>query len=541
MNTNTMQSKVDALFAHLSKPSFPGCAVSVVQDGKTLFKQGYGLANIENEVPITPKSVFNIGSMSKQFTALAIALLADEGKLSLDDDIWKYLPDMPKLEQTVSIRHLVYHTSGIRNSFPALLSLAEWRDIDATSTVDVFKLLKMQRGLNFTPGEQYEYSNSNYILMALIVAKISGFKFGKFMKERIFTPLEMNDTFVNEYFFQLIPHRVDCYFEHKGYWNHEPLTDTVIGSTNIYTNVLDLAKWQDNFRTHLVGNDRVFAQMVECGVLNDGTQLDYAFGLETGPDHQHRGWQIVEHGGSHGGYASHMMRFPQLELSVIVLFNHFLWNSREYAIRLADVFLEDHPQYQHETEETENKEVPRAFTLTPSQLKEKVGTYFSDEQIAKREISVKDEQLYFNQYLLLPITENLFYFEVEPATKVEFISADKAQPASMKTITGGGEYLYRMIDHEPAEANLMSYTGKYYSPELDVYWKIKLVDGVLQVVRRKYVESQLTLLLTDIFTDDWEPLLGYPTTYSLDFRPGNGDFIVSGSGVRGIVFEKCNP
>jgi CubicO group peptidase (beta-lactamase class C family) len=545
VNVQPTHAEVDALFARYTKPGSPGCALAVMQDGEIIYKQGYGLANIELGVPNLPSTVFNIGSMAKQFTAFAIALLASEGKLSLDDDLRAHLPEMPDLGDTITLRHLVHHTSGLRGSFPELLALAEWRDTDATTTEDVFRLLKAQRALNFRPGDEYLYVNSNYILLAHICGRVSGRSFATFCWERIFEPLGMASSIVNDSYFKLIPGRASGYYDDENVWLNAPLTDSVVGSTNVYTTVEDLACWDENFSTNQVGGQAVVEMMHQPGRLNDGTVLDYAFGLEVGPAHQHRGWQVVEHGGNHGGHSSWMARFPELHLSVVVLFNHFLWNMREYALQVVDLFLEERPTPAPAAEEpaAAAAAITEPIELSAEHLVAKAGTYYSAPRATLREITCVEGRLQFQGLDLLPLSETRFCFEVAPETHVAFGLDAEGSVTAMKTITPSGEYGYDRVETvAPTGEQLAQYAGRYYSSELDLYWTVEAGDGHLIAKRRKYVESRLTPLFTDAFSDDWTPLMGYPTTYLIVFERDDRQAItglrVSGTRVRNLQFIK---
>ena len=545
MNVQPTNEKVDSIFEHYTTPGSPGCALAVMKDGAIIYQQGYGLANLEHHVPITPETVFNIGSMAKQFTAFAIVLLEAEGKLSLDDNIRTYLPDMHDFSPMITIRHLIHHTSGLRCTFPELLALAEWRDTDATTTQDVYWLLKKQLELNFQPGDEYEYANSNYILLAKICEQVAGRPFSVFCQERIFTPLGMLRSVINDSFFKIIPDRALGYYNEKpGSWLNAPLTDSVVGPTNVYTTVQDLARWDENFYTGKVGGSAVIKQLETPGRLKDGTENDYAFGLMVGPSHQHRGWQVVEHGGGQGGYGSWMMRFPELHLSVVVLFNHFLWDMQDYAFKVADLFLEDKSKPKVQVEEpAAPKETTTLVRLTEEQLEQKAGTYFNARRAASRQITYTEGQLQFQGYVLVPLSENLFFFEVEPQTQVEFIPAQDDRVAKVKTITSSGEYSYDRVETVPPTPNeLAQYAGRYYCPELDIYWALVTAGDHLVAKRRKYVDSKLTPLFRDTFRDDWEPLMGYPTTYLVSFERDEQGKVsglrVSGTRVRHVGFVK---
>jgi CubicO group peptidase (beta-lactamase class C family) len=543
MNVQPTNDQVDQLFVRYTRTGSPGCALAVMKDGETVYRQGYGLAHVELGVLNLPSTVFNIGSMAKQFTAFALALLADEGKLSLDDDMRSHLPEMPAFGQAITLRHLVHHTSGLRGSFPELLALAEWRDTDATTTKDVVHLLEAQRDLNYSPGDEYLYVNSNYVLLAQICERVSGQSFATFCRERIFEPLGMSRTVVNDSYFRLIPGRANGYYEDEDVWFNAPLTDSVVGPTNIYSTVEDLAKWDENFYAGAVGGPMVIEQMHQPGRLNDGTLLDYAFGLQLGPAHRHRGWQIVEHGGSQGGYSSWMVRFPELHLGVVILFNHFIWNMREYALQVADLFLQDNPAGPPPGEEAPVQSAT-PIELGFAQLDGKAGTYFDARRAALRKVTCEQGQLRFEGFALLPLTETRFAFEVEPETHVAFGLAGDGSAEYVKTITSSGEYRYDRVEaRAPTAEELAEYTGRYYSPELDLYWTIAAGDDHLVAQRRKYVDSTLSPVFADAFRDDWTPLMGYPTTYLVVFERNAQRNIaglrVSGTRVRNLRFVKC--
>jgi CubicO group peptidase (beta-lactamase class C family) len=542
VNVQPTNDEVDGIFARYAEPGSPGCALAVMVDGEIAYKQGYGLANLEHEVPILPSTVFNIGSMAKQFTGFAIALLEAEGKLSLDDDMCRYLPEMHDFGEPIRIHHLIHHTSGLRGSFPELLALAEWRDTDATTTEDVFWLLKAQRELNYRPGEEFLYVNSNYVLLARICERASGQSFGAFCQERIFEPLGMTRSVINDSLLKVIPGRALGYYEDdEEAWAYAPLTDCVVGPTNVYTTVEDLARWDENFYTGAVGGRAVVERMQEPGRLNDSTVLDYAFGLEVGPAHQHRGWQVVEHGGGQGGYGSWMMRFPEKHLSVVVLFNHFLWEMREYAIQVADLFLEARGGAAVNVPEGMPAEqaAAGAIELSAGQLEKKAGIYFNGVRATLREVTYEEGRLRYQGLDLMPVSETLFAFERAPDTQVAFVPATDDAPARMRTITPSGEYDYDRVEAvSPSAEDLQGYAGRYYSPELDIVWTVVAADDHLVAKRRKYVDSELRPLFVDGFSDDWGPLMGYPTTYLVVFERDEAGAVaglrVSGTRVRNL-------
>jgi hypothetical protein len=311
----------------------------------------------------------------------------------------------------------------------------------------------------------------------------------------------------------------------------------------VYSTVQDLARWDENAYTGQVGGRTVVERVVQPGQLNDGTELDYAFGLMVGPTHQHRGWQVVEHGGGQGGYGSWMVRFPELHLSVVVLFNHFLWEMQDYAFKVADLFLEEKTAPVLVEPQVDLEATVAPVHVSAEQLQSKAGTYYSPQRAALREITCVKGTLQFQGLALVPLSENFFLFEIEPKTNVEFIPGEGDTVAGMKTITSSGEYGYDRVETiAPTPDELAAYAGCYYSPELDIYWTIEAGVDHLIAKRRKYVDSQLTPLFRDAFSDDWGPLMGYPTTYLVVFERDEHDAVtglrVSGTRVRHLEFVK---
>ncbi|HEV2132611.1 MAG TPA: serine hydrolase domain-containing protein, partial [Longimicrobiaceae bacterium] len=336
---DTLAARVDALFRQWDRPGSPGAAVAVIRDGEIVYSRGYGMANLEYDVPITPTTIFHIASVSKHFTAFAIALLAEEGKLSLDDDIRTHLPEVPDFGRTLTIRHLIHHTSGLRDQWE-LLAMAGWRLDDVITREHILKMVSHQRALNFDPGEEYLYSNTGYTLMALLVERVSGQSFREFTEERIFRPLGMTSTHFHDDHEMIVPGRAYSYAPRPGGgFRNSPLNYANVGATSLFTTVEDLAKWDRNFYEPQVGSEALFAQMESRGVLNDGRQIEYAFALSIG---EHHGLRTVGHSGADAGYRSYYVRFPEQRLSVVVLSNLSSFNPTRVALRVADIYLAGH-------------------------------------------------------------------------------------------------------------------------------------------------------------------------------------------------------
>jgi CubicO group peptidase (beta-lactamase class C family) len=313
---DSVARRIDAVFAQYGAAS-PGCALGVYHDGHIAYAKGYGSANLELRVPLSPASVFDIGSTSKQFTAMSILLLSQDGKLSLDEDIRKYLPELPDYGTPITIGHMLHHTSGLRD-YTTLLVLAGEPTENWTTDDDALDILARQRGLNFKPGSEWQYSNSGFFLLSIIVKRVSGQSLRRFAQHRIFEPLGMAHTHIHDDHTMVVPARATGYVpsDSGGPFRIEMSDWEQTGDGSVLTTIEDLVKWDENFYSGQVGGSAVLAAMVKPGILASGKVLDYASGLFLG---EYRGLKIVEHGGAWAGYRAQLLRFPTEHVSVVCL------------------------------------------------------------------------------------------------------------------------------------------------------------------------------------------------------------------------------
>lgn len=333
-----VSGKIHSLFSSYDSLDSPGCAVLVVQDGKTVFQHGYGSANLEHKVLITPRTVFYIGSISKQFTAMCAALLEEEGKLSLDDDIRKHIPELPVYEHTIRVRDLIYHTNGLPDYFSMWENSGRQLE-DVMNAEHVIQLLIQNPILSFQPGEKYSYSNSGYFLLSQIVERVSGMRFAEYAKQTIFTPLEMNHSHFHTDRYHVVPNRAMSYFKRdEDNFGVYLLNYEIVGPGGLYTTVEDLTKWDMNFYHNKLGKGKqtLIDKTLVSGKLNDGSKLDYAYGLQIGEYH---GMKTVEHSGSLAGYRAYLMRIPEKRISVIILGNLEEMDPKEIGVQVMDTFL----------------------------------------------------------------------------------------------------------------------------------------------------------------------------------------------------------
>jgi CubicO group peptidase (beta-lactamase class C family) len=308
---------VDSVLSPFAVPQSPGCAVGVTRGGSLVFAKGYGMADLEHDTPITPATRFNIASVSKQFTAMSVVLLSLDGRLSLDDSIQRWVPEVPSFGTVITLRQLLTHTSGLRDYF-TLLAVSGWPSDGQLTEKQFLALVGRQKSLNFAPGDEFLYSNTGYALLSIVVRRASGQSLRAFAAERIFKPLGMTHTEFRDDHTALIPQRALGY-EPSGstYRISQPETD-VVGDGGVYSTVEDLAKWDANFHSGRVGGPQAIAMLQEPATLNNGQAIPYALAMTIGEFH---GLKTYSHSGAYGGYRSTLIRFPQRDVSVITLCN----------------------------------------------------------------------------------------------------------------------------------------------------------------------------------------------------------------------------
>ena len=371
---------IDAVFATWNKPDSPGCALAVYQNGRITYEKGYGMADLENDVPITPASVFYVGSLSKQFTAMAAALAIQQGKLSADDPIRKYLPELPSYADQITVRNLVHHTSGLRD-YNTLFSIAGRRGDEAYDNPTVLRITARQKALNFEPGTEYLYSNTGYTLLAIIVERATKMPFAEYADQQIFKPLGMTVSHFHTDSGRLVKKRANAYALGQGGLRLDTPSNERAGAGGVFTSVRDLLHWDENFYTARVGGKALIEQVQTVGALKDGKPLTYAWGLGIG---SYRSAKIVDHGGSLGGYRAHLIRFPEHHTSIAALCNLAIAPSG-LVRQVADVVLKDKLQAPRQITSsgaagpTQTSGTASAPRLDAKMLSSYAGKYVSDE------------------------------------------------------------------------------------------------------------------------------------------------------------------
>lgn len=492
--------KVDKLFARWDSTVSPGAALAIVKDGKIIYKRGYGMANLEYNIPITTTSVFRIGSTSKQFAAASIAILAREGTISLDDDIRKYIPEMPGYQRPITVRNLVHHTSGILD-YTSLLSLAGYMpDADCPTIEETIEILARQKNLNFPPGEEYSYSNSGYFLLSVIVERASGKTLNEFAQERIFKPLGMKNTHFHDDHTMTVKNRAAGYSPtKKGFrinmsnWNH-------VGDGAIFTTVEDSFLWDQAFYNNKLGKE-LMELIQTTGVLNSGKELDYAFGLRIS---DYRGLKTVGHGGSWVGFRSAMIRFPEQRFSVVCLANLSTINPSSLCQKVADIYLVD--QFKEEPVKKPKRKVT-PITLPKKELEDKAGNYHDEKSRMWVTVSVEDSKLKIDvrgqKLLLSPVSKTSFQALDAPFdVSLDFEPEVKGKALKAKLTMRGREGINLVKDPKVAPltpVRLKEYAGEYYSDELMTTYRLVVEEGVLVFKHRNAPKDPLKAMAPDKF------------------------------------------
>lgn len=391
----SLSARLDELCAPWGNPNAPGVALAVVQDGQVVCQCGHGSANLEYTIPITPETVFHVASLAKQVTAMAVLLLADSGVLTLDDPVQKHLPDLPDFSHPITVRHLLQHTSGLRDQWE-LLTLAGWRWDDVITREHILRLVRRQRELNFEPGTAFSYCNTGYTLLADIVAKVSGQPLRQFAHERIFAPMAMRHTHFHDDHEEVVPNRAYSYYPAPGGtgFRKSVLNYATAGATSLLTTAADLARWIANFEHPTVGSPDLLRLMTQPAVLTDGQTAPYGCGVGLGT---YRGCRVVQHIGLDAGYRSFLSWFPEKHLGIAVLANRSDIDVRTLTMQIADLFLEQpvEPEVEPETQPSPGADAPPQPThdLTDDQLQAYAGSYYSEELDTTYRISAEQGEL----------------------------------------------------------------------------------------------------------------------------------------------------
>jgi CubicO group peptidase (beta-lactamase class C family) len=486
--------KIDSLFQTWSQANHPGGAIGIMQNGELIYSKAFGLASLEYQVPNTSETIFNIGSISKQFTAMGIVLLQEKGLLSIDDDIRKYLPDMPDFGHTITIRHMLHHTSGMR-SLHAMLELAGWRSDDSRTNEDLYRFMLNQKELNFIPGDEYLYCNTGYMLMVNIIENITKEKFPQWMKANVFEPLGMLNTYVEDRYDRIVLNNATSYYDAKDNFFRAVEFWGYMGSGNVHSTTTDLLNWLQNFSTPSSNWGSAFEMLKTIDKLNDGSENNYGFGVIVDEFHNYK---RIQHGGAIGGFRAYVSTYHEEQLSIAVLTNFSSANSGGIERNIANLLLK-------------NKTIESSEILKPKTTSNE--TIFTLEQLSGKyeikpgvisNISIENGSLHVlqewnkSEFNLHRVKGNTY--EISKEAKIQFVFSDlKDKAAQILTVyqNGSKTVAKRYEGKDRSGIILNDYTGRFYSPELESTYDIILKEGKLIVHHARHGDFPVQVLSKD--------------------------------------------
>ncbi|WP_261511303.1 serine hydrolase domain-containing protein [Chryseobacterium paludis] len=519
--------KADSLLNTYAKANAPGMAIGIIKDGKVIYKKTYGQANLEDQISVTDSTAFNIASVSKQFTALVALMAVKEGKLSLDDDIRNYLPELSSLPYKISVRQLANHTHGLPN-FTEINELQGFGDEFRLTNNEAVQTVLGIKSINYTPGEQYQYNNTGFMLLAEILRRVYKKDFAQILKEFIFNPLGMKHSVAIDDPEKIIPNKAEPYLQKGNIFLKFPIGQMVYGASNIYITLNDLCTWAINFQKPTVGSRELFNTMQKNTILNNGSHIEYGLGLQTGT---YKGLNLVFHGGGTAGYCSYILHIPSQNFSLVVLGNKRAFDGFLIAYQLIDLFLANKltPDIR-----------PQKTTYTPSELKNFEGVYeLSPGNYL--EISADGKDLYVGTY-------NHKGKEVLPGVGDGKFNITSIPTASL-TFNGGlvtfriGDFTYtaKRVTLNPPKAETMDlkqFVGFYRNDEFNTTYQLVIENNNL--VAKHPINGDIPVFpLKQMSFNSTQSYFG-----QLDFKVGKeGDisgFMLSGSNLVNIEFKKIN-
>ena len=467
-NKKSHEQQIDKLFAGFDNGNSPGYAVLIIKDGQSIYKKCFGMANIEYNVPISESTRFHIPSDSKRFTALAILILEKQHKLSLNDNIRKYIPQLPEYSKHITINHLIHHTSGLRE-WGVLVDFSGISLDNVIKSDYLFNLICRQKNLVFTPGEKFQYSNTNYFLLSKIVENISGLTFREFTSKYIFNPLRMNDTFFSDNLEEIIPNQAMGYKPvgmnsyARSTFNYE-----IVGSTGLSTTLNDLEIWlKEVMCREFNGDKELLLKMEVRGLYNNGDTVPYMFGLRS---EQYKGINIIGHGGGDAAYRTYIGRVPEKNLGIVILSNTNKRNAIEIALEIAEIFSKDKPDVNTflPGRKSETQITPELFKKYTGDYELFPGFYFRIFEKSGRYYLQATGQ---SEFQIIPETDSTFSVIGFKANIIFHINEDGIYNEC--TLFQNGQRFKANKKHLSInEKTKEKYIGKYYCEELGTCYEV---------------------------------------------------------------------
>ena len=528
-----LENKIDAVFKNI-KETDPGVSIRLLKNNEVIIEKNYGLANLEYQIPISNKTVFHAASVSKQFTAFAILLLEEEGKLSLDDDIRKHIPEMHNFNKKITLKHLATHTSGIKDQHN-ITRLAGFNLDDIITNQQALDLIYKQKTLNFEPNEQFMYSNSGYALLAEVVARVSKQSFSSFIKEKVFIPLKMNNSLFVDKTGQLVKNKAYSYYKENGVYRKDIYQNSSVGASNLATTTEDLTKWSVNFSTYTVGNKTIFEKMKKLESLNNGKTYGYGLGLFV---NKYKGIKKIEHSGLDASYQAYIGWFEKHNMSLVFLSNNGELNGGRIIYKLTGICLDEFAKQPKNS----SKKLTKKNTIVKTDLqtlKNHEGFYWNVKDRFSRELRILNGSLNYvggNGKLtkINPVGKNEYEFDSKEYTGV------KISNSKMNVILDDG-YTLSFEKYIPANYNnesIREFKGIYYSEELNTIYTFDTKGNELIAKHQRTGNFKLTAIKNDFFIGNKGSFRN--VVFIRNNKKKVIGFKVSSSRAKNIVFKKIN-
>ena len=537
-------TQIDSLFKDWSSTETPGGVVMVMKDGELVFSKGYGMSNLEYNIPNDPNNTrFHIASVTKQITAFCIYLLADEQRLSIQDDIRKYIPQLPDYGHTITLDHLMKHTSGLPEEIH-LLRLAGYRMDDIFEQNDILRLIKSQENLIFNPNEKHRYNNSGYTLLATVVEKVSGLSFSDFVHQRILEPLEMDHSFLVTDYKQIQLNRSYSFLQKKDGTFEKGISNYYsYGPHGLYTTANDFAKWAANFNNPKVGSAEIFAQMEKVAILNNGRETTAAAGQFLG---HYSNVKNFWHQGLDIGYGAYFLRFPKNDLAVAVFTNVNAAPVVRLALGTVDILWDDYfPPVENNSDEIadpedepEQKKDIKYAKLSEKEIKAFCNKYWSSTGYFEREIKLENDTLRYvrtngSSSPLMPL---------DNSTLVMLVNGEKPKLQFQKNAVGTMDFEYESSNWNGSfivkgkDENLGDKTGNYYCEDLGTSYSVVVMNDQLTLRHIRNPNFTLEAISKNIFYND--EFFIEQVTFEIDAQGNVTGFTIDNTGARNVYFKK---
>ena len=526
--------RVDQLMMSYAGEEVPGAAAMTMKDGEIIFAEAYGMASLTYDVPFEISTRTNIGSTSKQFTAFAAALLAERGKLSLDDNVRKYIPELPEFEHPVTIRNLLTHTSGYRE----FLNTLAMRGRDLSSPLDrekIIDVVQRQPELQNKPGAEWNYNNTGFALVVEVIERVTETPFPKWIQENVFEPLQMNHTMVRRDQNQVVPDRSQGYAIGEG-GDYVEMTDLggAMGAGGIYTTLEDLAKWIRNFEDPKVGSEDIIREMTTPFVLAEGDTSNYGLGLFV---QEYKGLKYIHHGGADVAHRSMLMYFPEIDAAVVTQSNNANFRG-DIPLKIADVFFKDYMEME-KPDTAKEQQAAGTFEYDPEDFEPLTGRYELKVQPGFILTFSRDGDRLYTQATGQPevdirATSDSTFSLVGVNADITFHMNEDGSADSL-TLHQNGHHIATRIDWEPSMDEKKEYTGRYFSQELQTFYTVAMEDSSLVLQHYRLDDKTMTPGDQDSFS------AGFPIAEMKFVRNDRGEvtgFKASNGRTKGVLFEK---